>query len=116
MPDDIAYETEKVTPNIISTKLKDLLRRNNLTIKKNNPTILGIPPAQSIIKYLITLEMDQNELSSTLELEAKKLLAGAKSDVVIDFKILGKNKTELDKIDVLLFATTQNEIKRLNNI
>ena len=116
LPDDIPFDSNKLTVNMISSRIKELINSINIPANKNKNAVLGIPASNSIIKHIVTLEMDDEELSGTLELEAKKQLSGAKSDIIIDYHILGKHKTELDKINVLLLGTTQNEVKRLNTI
>ena len=116
LPDDVAYDIEKLSVSIISSRVKELMNSKNIVASKNKNAVMGIAASKSIIKHLVTLEMDDEELSGTLELEAKKQLSGAKSDIIIDYHVLGKHKTELDKINVLLLGTTQNEVKRMNTI
>ena len=53
LPDSIIYEPEKITQNIISTNVKDLVRSNNITSKNHNNAAIGIPASKSIIKYIV---------------------------------------------------------------
>ena len=41
---------------------------------------------------------------------------GSQRELFIDYHIIGQSKTEIDKINVLLSATTRNEVQRINGI
>lgn len=111
-----AYSTEKLNKAVWSNNIQQLCKEKKLSIKKQKQVAFSIPSSKSIFKHLVTLEMDKEELVGTLELEAKKQLSGAKSDIIIDYHIMGQSKTEIDKINVLLAATTRNEVQRINGI
>ena len=111
-----AYSTEKLNKAVWSNNVQQLCKEKNLSIRKQKQVAFSIPSSKSIFKHLVTLEMDKEELVGTLELEAKKQLSGSKSDIIIDYHIMGQSKTEIDKINVLLAATTRNEVKRINGI
>ena len=55
--------------------------------------------------------MPDEELSVSLELEAKKHIPLDGTDAIIDYHHLGSNATEIDKINLLLVSTTKNIIK-----
>jgi len=111
-----AYSTEKLNKSVWSNNIQQLCKGIKLSIKKQKQVAFSIPSSKAIFKHLVTLEMDKEELVGTLELEAKKQLSGAKSDIVIDYHIMGQSKTEIDKINVLLAATTRSEVQRINGI
>ena len=58
--------------------------------------------------------MNDEELVNSLEFEAKKHIPLDGTEAVMDYHILGQNTKELDKINVLLFATTKNLINQHN--
>jgi type IV pilus assembly protein PilM len=62
------------------------------------------------IREIATLEMENNELSASLEFEAKKHIPLDGTEAILDYHILGNNPKEIDKINVLLVATTRNTI------
>ena len=68
------------------------------------------------LKFLTTLEVEEEELNNILNFEAKKLVPLDGSDPVIDYHILGQNAKEIDKIDLILVATTQKIIKAHSKI
>jgi len=115
-PDISIYSPDKLSRAIWSANIQDLFKEQKLAYKKNKNVIFGIPSSKSIFKHLVTLEMDKDELVGTLELEAKKQLSGSKSDIIIDYQIMGQSKTEIDKINVLLVATTRDDVQRYNAI
>ena len=110
------YSTEKLNKSVWSDNIQQLCKEKKLSIKKQKQVAFSIPSSKTIFKHLVTLDMDKEELVGTLELEAKKQLSGSKSDIIIDYHIMGQSKTEIDKINVLLAATTRNEVKRINGI
>jgi len=110
------YSTEKLNKSVWSNNIQELCKKEKISIKKQKQVAFSIPSSKAIFKHLITLEMDKEELVGTLELEAKKQLAGSKSDIIIDYHIMGQSKVEIDKINVLLAATTRNEVQRINGI
>jgi type IV pilus assembly protein PilM len=115
-PDISTYSTEKLNKAVWSNNIQELCKKEKISIKRQKQVAFSIPSSKSIFKHLVTLEMDKEELVGTLELEAKKQLSGSKSDIIIDYHIMGQSKTEIDKINVLLAATTRNEVQRINSI
>ncbi|SVD23254.1 uncharacterized protein METZ01_LOCUS376108, partial [marine metagenome] len=85
------YNSEKLNKAVWSNNIQELCKENNLSIKKNKNVSFNIPPSKSILKHLVTLDMDKEELVGTLELEAKKQLPGATSDIIIDYHIMGQS-------------------------
>ena len=63
------------------------------------------------IREIITLDMPDQELSVSLELEAKKHIPSDGTDAIIDYHHLGSDPNELDKINVLLVATQKILLK-----
>ena len=110
------YNAEKLNKSVWSNNIQQLCKEKKISIKKQKQIALSIPSSKTIFKHLVTLEMEEEELVGTLELEAKKQLSGSKSDVIIDYHIMGQSKTEIDKINVLLAATTRNEVHRVNGV
>ena len=56
--------------------------------------------------------MAQDELESSMNFEARKHIPMDGTDAIIDYQILGPNRSEVDKIDVALIACTK---RVLNN-
>ena len=95
--------------NDICTDIKIIPRR----IKSVTTAISG---KNLSVKEITTLEMNEEELYQSLEFEAKKHIPLDGTEAVMDYYIIGKNESEIDKIDVLLVATTKNIIKQFDSI
>ena len=87
-----------------------------MKIKKTDTVVSSIAGSKVSIKPMTTLEMEESELVDTLNFEAKKHVPLDGSDPVVDYHILGQNPKEIDKIDMILVATTQKIIKAHNSI
>lgn len=87
-----------------------------INFKKINSTVTSLSGKKVSIKSLTTLEVEEEELNNILNFEAKKLVPLDGSDPVIDYHILGQNVKEIDKIDLILVATTQKIIKSHDKI
>lgn len=59
------------------------------------------------VKQIRTVDMPENELASSLQLEARKHIPMDGTETVLDYQILGEDAKEIDKINVLLVACTR---------
>ena len=84
--------------------------------KKIKTIITAISGKNLSVKEITTLEMKEDELLQSLEFEAKKHIPLDGTEAVMDYHIKGTNDNEIDKINVLLVATTKNIIKQFNSI
>ncbi|MBI65085.1 MAG: hypothetical protein CMG64_02170 [Candidatus Marinimicrobia bacterium] len=110
--DDInKFNLEKITSSQIEACIQDLCKKMNLNPKKYKKIITSIPGNIVDVRQITTLDMPDEELSISLELEAKKHIASDGTDAIIDYHHLGTDEKELDKIKVILVSTTKNIIK-----
>ena len=58
----------------------------------------------------------EEELFQALEFEAKKHIPLDGTEAMMDYHILGNSTNEIDKINILLVATTKNIIKQFDSI
>jgi type IV pilus assembly protein PilM len=103
----------------ITETLKDLLRESKITTKS---CALSIPYARSLLT-LVTLPYreDPKEQKTVIELEARKYIPVPISEVQLDWFIVpegkpGESAEKKDKVQVLLIAVHNDEIKLLQNI
>ena len=96
--------------------IQDLCSEMGIIPKKVKNLITSLSGHHISIKQLTTLEMDDAELVASLEFEAKKHIPLDGTEAILDYHILGQNKDELDKNDVLLIATTKNTVTAHDNI
>jgi len=110
------FNPDKLEVSHWASAFKVLCDDLNINIKKINKIVSSISGSRVSIKPMSTLEMEESELIEILNFEAKKHVPLDGSNPVVDYHILGQNPKEIDKIDILLVATTQKIIKAHNSI
>ena len=115
--DDInKFDPEKISKAQWVGSIQNLCKNINILPKKIKKSVSSISGNNIAIQQLTTLEMSSEELNQSLEFEAKKHIPLDGTDAIIDYHILGQNSTEIDKINLLLVATTKNIISQHNDI
>lgn len=110
--DDInRFDPDKIQSSHWVSAFKSLLSELSINLRKINTTVTSISGKKVSLKFLTTLEVEEEELNNILNFEAKKIVPLDGSDPVIDYHIFGQNAKEIDKIDLILVATTQKIIK-----
>ncbi len=110
------FDPENIGSSHWIAAIQNLLIEMKINPKRIKSFVSGISGNHVNIKQLTTLEMENDELTASLEFEAKKHIPLDGTEAVMDYHILGQNTKELDKINVLLFATTKNLINQHNGI
>ena len=111
-----SFDPEKLERANWVACIKDLCEESKLYPKKIKTIITAIPGKNLSVKEITTLEMGEEELLQSLEFEAKKHIPLDGTEAVMDYHIKGRNANEIDKIDVLLVATTKNIIRQFDSI
>ena len=96
--------------------VRNICNEMKLNPRKIKSLVASISGKNISIKEVTTLDMKEEELFQTLEFEAKKHIPLDGTEAVMDYHILGKNSSEIDKINVLLVATTKNIIQQFDSI
>ena len=116
----IKTDSKKVPESISQAQfvatIGELCSELDIKPRKMKNIISGLTGKEASIKQLTTLEMNDEELGESLEFEAKKHIPLDGTEPILDYHIIGQNKEELDKNDLLLVATTKNYINRHNDI
>jgi len=105
------FDIEKINRSHWVAAFQKLVSKLSINLKKVDMIASSISGSKVSIKSITTLEIEESELINILNLEAKKHIPLDGSDAVIDYHILGPNIKEIDKVDLLLVATTQKIIK-----
>ena len=105
------FNLEKISRSQLEACVYDLSQNLGINGKKAKDVVSSISGSMVDIREIITLDMADQELSVSLELEAKKHIPLDGTDAIIDYHHLGVNNKEIDKINVLLASTTKNIIK-----
>tara|TARA_Y100001970_G_scaffold78771_1_gene100330 strand:- start:4509 stop:5540 length:1032 start_codon:yes stop_codon:yes gene_type:complete len=111
-----SFDIDKLEVSHWAAAFKTLCAELNINIKKIKTVVSSISGSKVSIKPMSTLEMEESELIELLNFEAKKHVPLDGSDPVVDYHTLGQNVKEIDKVDILLVATTQKIIKAHNSI
>ena len=111
-----SFDPDKLEVSHWVSAFESLCSDLNVNMKKVSTIVTSIWGSKVSIKPISTLEMEESELIEILNFEAKKHVPLDGSDPVVDYHMLGQNVKEIDKIDILLVATTQKIIKAHNLI
>ena len=104
------FDLEKLSKTQIAACIQDLCNELNIKPKKMKTLISSLSGENIDVRQISTMEMPDNELIVSLELEAKKHVPLDGTDAVVDFYHLGSHKDKLDQINVILATTTKNKI------
>ena len=105
------YNLDKISTSQVTASIQDLLLKMNIKPKKTKKLISSLSGKDVDARQVSILDMPDNELILSLELEAKKHLPLDGTDAIIDYHHLGKDSHELDKINLILTTTTKNKIR-----
>jgi len=103
-----SYDPEKITKANWVAAIQDLSKEMGINPKKIKNLVTSISGHGVSVKQVSTMEMSEEEMINSLEFEARKHIPLDGSEPVIDFHMLGQDKKELDKSNVLLVSTTKN--------
>ena len=104
------FDHDKITTSQITACIQDLCNEMNIKPKKIKTLTSSLSGKSVDVRQVTTLEMPDNELLVSLELEAKKHVPLDGTDAVIDYHLLGNNEEKLDQINLILTTTTKNKI------
>ena len=104
------FKLDNLSKSQLSACIQDLANSMNIKPKKMKNLVSSLPSKVIDIRQITTLDMPDEELLVSLELEAKKHIPLDGTDAIIDYHHIGSNQTELDKIDLILVTTTKNKI------
>ena len=103
-----SYDPEKITKANWVAAIQDLSKEMGINPKKIKNLVTSISGHGVSVKQISTMEMSEDEMINSLEFEARKHIPLDGSEPVIDFHMLGQDKKEIDKSNVLLVSTTKN--------
>lgn len=103
-------EPDQINKSYWVAAVQNLFKELDINPKKVKNVISNLSSQNVIIKQISTLDLEAEELTNSLHFEAKKHIPMDGSDAILDFQILEKNKSEIDKINVILVATTKKQV------
>jgi len=105
------FNLDKISKSQVEATIHDLANDLGINPKKIKNITSSLSGTLVDIREISTLDMPDDELAVSLELEAKKHIPLDGTDAIIDYHHLGVNNKEIDKINILLASTTKNIIK-----
>ena len=105
------FNLDNLSKSQLSACIQDLATSLSIKPKKIKHIVSSLAGRSIDVRQITTLDMPDEELIVSLELEAKKHIPLDGTDAIIDYHHLGNSSTELDKIDVILITTTKNKIR-----
>ena len=110
------FNLDNLSKSQLSACIQDLAVKMDIKPKKMKNIVTSLSGKSIDIRQITTLDMSDEELLVSLELEAKKHVPLDGTEAIIDYYHIGNNPSELDKIDIILVTTTKNKIKDHSNI
>jgi len=115
------YDPERLEEEKIIASVDRLLKRMKINPRRIKLVTTGLSNQLSSIRQMKMMNTDdEDELASALQFEARKHIPMDGTDALMDFQILGEDPKEMDKLNVLLVASTQrnleNHLKLVKNI
>ena len=115
--DDInRFDPENISKAQWVSAIQNISSKFQINPKKIKDVISSMSGSNVSIQQITTLEMNQEELEQSLEFEAKKHIPLDGTEPIIDYHILGQHPNEIDKVNILLVATTKNTVSMHNEI
>ena len=109
------FDPENITKAQWVSAIQNLSNEFNLQPKKLKNVISSMSGSNIAIQQLTTLEMGKEELEQSLEFEAKKHIPLDGTEAIIDYHIMGQDPNEIDKVNIILVATTKNTVNQHNH-
>ena len=104
------FDLEKINASQIEACIQDLCKQMDINPKRAKMVVSSLPGGIVDVRQVRTLDMPDQDLSVSLELEAKKHIPTDGTDAIIDYHLLGSSQDKLDQINLILTTTTKNII------
>jgi len=106
------YDPERLDENVLIAAADRLLTRMKINPRRAKLVTTGLSNQQSSIRQMKMMNTDdEDELASALQFEARKHIIMDGTDALMDYQILGEDPKEMDKLNVLLVASTQRNLE-----
>ena len=113
IPPGVIEEGTIREPDIAAQKIRELFKTAG--IKEQNVAI-SIGGFSIIVKNITVQTMTEDELQSTIQLEAEQYIPFDISDVNLDFHIIGENENNPNQMNVILVAAKKEMVEDYLNV
>lgn len=114
--DDTPFDVDGPKRGVVVPLLFGMLDHLDINPRKVKHLISSVGGSLVSVKEIKTLRLDPEELDSALFMEARKHLPLDGSESIIDYQILGDDPDELNRIKVLMVATTRRHFENHMNL
>jgi type IV pilus assembly protein PilM len=107
------YDPERLDEDVIIAASERLMAKMKINPKRVKLLTSGLSNQHCSIRQMKMMNTDdEEELNSALQFEARKHIPMDGTDAIMDFQILGEDTKEMDKLNVLLVASTQRNMEK----
>jgi len=107
------YDPERLDEEKIINAAERLFAKLKINPKRVKVLTTGLSNQQCSIRQMKMMNTDdEEELTTALQLEARKHIPMDGTDALMDFQIIGEDTQEMDKLNVLLVASTQKNMEK----
>lgn len=111
-----SFNPENIGKSNWIAAIQDLSRTMKINPKRVKSVVSVIAGNSVSARQISTLELSKEELFSSLEFEAKKHIPMDGTDPILDYHYMGSDPKELDKMIILLVATSKKLVNYHNEI
>ncbi len=115
VPTGVEYTVSDLRPDRFAPVIVEMLKSLKINPKKIQHLVTSIGGDNTSIKQIRTIFLPDEELESALFFEAKKHLAIAGGDMLLDFQVLNVEE-KTNNMNVLLVAITKEQLKDHTNV
>ncbi len=106
------FDPEQIKATHTISALINLLDEMGINPKRVKNLTSSMSGRHVNMKEITMVEMPSEEIESSLQFEARKHIPLDGTDAIMDYQILGEDPKELDKINVLLVASTKRNLEQ----
>jgi len=106
------FDPERVETKHLSAAMERLMKRLGITPRRLKEITTGLSNQLSSIRQMKMVNTEEEEeLTAALQMEARKHIPMDGTDALMDYQIIGEDVREMDKLNVLLVASTQRNLE-----
>jgi len=106
------FDPEKITSDLVVEAGTRLFAKAGIKPRRVKNLISGLSNQHTSIRQVKMVSMDDpEELQEALQLEARKHIPMDGTDAMMDYQILSEDPLELDKVNILMVASTQRNLQ-----
>ncbi|MCF7797277.1 MAG: type IV pilus assembly protein PilM [Candidatus Marinimicrobia bacterium] len=106
------FDPERIERVDQVTAVKTLLKNVKLNPKRVKHLVTSLNGQTTSIRQVKMMSASEDELATSLQLEAKKHIPLDGTDALMDYQVIGEDPKEIDKLNILLVASTQRNLDR----